>query len=187
MNNDIIKLNLIISAIITILGITTLFFAYKGFYPFNTSEGKTFHYFIYDEINIAFNNSNYEFDNKQYWCYERSEAQRHFQYDKKILAYDETINKIQNVINNAYTNKYNNQNQIKYDIVNIETTYKYINIYGNEQLKRQQEIIDRKIKYNQKLEESIKELEDLKKDVQSKKDEEIRQMLNRYCIEVLSN
>ena len=185
--SDNLKLNLIISAIIAIICIIILFFAYKGFYPFNNGLGKDFHYFIYDEFHIAFNHSNYEYDDKQYWCYESSEAQRHFQYDKKILAYDEAINKIQIVINNAYANKYNNQNQIKYDIDSIETTYKYINLYGNEQLKRQQEILDRKIKYNQKLDESIKELEDLKKDVQDKKYEEIRQMLNRYCIEVLSN
>lgn len=59
LKNNIIYFSLIVIAII---------FAYLGFFPFNISETRYIHYFIYDNIHLAFNISNNKYKGNNYYC-----------------------------------------------------------------------------------------------------------------------
>ena len=54
---------LIITILILLFIGFTLYFAYKGFFPFNSGKGKQFHYWVFDNYHLAFNIPNYNYNN----------------------------------------------------------------------------------------------------------------------------
>ena len=91
LKNNIIYLSIIILFII---------FAYFGFFPFNISETRHIHYFIYDNIHLAFNISNNKYKGNNYYCspsYKISEAKsidRYRELDNLLSKYKSELAQI---------------------------------------------------------------------------------------------
>lgn len=188
MNED-IKVNLIISAIICILVSIVLFFAYKGYYPFNTGAGKEFHYYIYDNYNISFNNYNMYYDNQKYWCRESSKEIRLKKYLPMWKYHNSKIDEIDKLLIKLKSNQYS-QFELKKDLSNIQFSLDQANLFGinyyKERAQYLQKNLNSKYEYNKKINETIKELENQKENIKYMKDVEIKKMLNIYCVKVLS-
>ena len=97
---------LFISAFILIFISISLYFAYKGFFPFNSGKGKQFHYWVFDNYHLAFNIPNYNYNNIPYYC--------KISHNEQIMNITETNQKYQNDINEIQKTiiSYVNQNII---------------------------------------------------------------------------
>ncbi len=183
-----LKINLIVSGIITIIFVIVLLFAYKGFYPFNTGIGLQLHFYIYDDYNISFNHYNMYYDNQKYWCRESSKEIRYTKYLPMWKNYNNKVDEIDKLIIKLKNNQYS-QYELKGDLLNIQFSYDQANLLGinyyYEKAQHLQENLKSKYKHNQKSEEIIENLENLKENIKHTKDIEVQKMLDLYCVKIL--
>ena len=130
---------MIISLVVFMLLLVSIgvYFAYKGFFPFNSGKGKDIHYWLFDNYHIAFNISNYTYNDVPYYCKKEYNVQI-LEINKKNKKYQNDIRVLQNTINDLRQSKYNlteHDNfkvQFLYDQAHIFNDYYYVEKANNE-------------------------------------------------------
>lgn len=163
-----------------------IFLAYKGYFPFNTGDNalRQVHYWVYDDLHLAFNVPNYHYKNKSYYC--KSEySDKILELKENINSYDFKINKIQTEIINHKNSKYNITD---YDYQKIQSLYDSAHIlndrYYVNKAEREQKILKLKSDQNKLIDQIVEYNNQRIKHMKFLKDIEIEKMLRNYCVKL---
>ena len=160
------------------------FWIYKGYYPFNTIYGRTIHYFLYDCVHIIFNISNFQYNDKQYYC-KSINQDKITEINNRIKKYDFEISQLNKEIMSNQSKK-NNISEFEYD--NIQSLYDMAHItkdnYYVKKAENKKKIIKNKQDININIDKTIILQRQLIQITNVKKNIE-KQKLLEYCVELL--
>ncbi len=168
-----------------VMGSIIIYFAYHGFFPFNTTIGKNIHYWIYDNYHIAFNISNLEYKNTKYYCLQSKAdtIRSYFEQTNQLYA---KITEIQRLINNAKQQKYP-ISDLDYRLV--ENKYDYAHSFGDDyylnKANTAKKILQSKVDFNNTIDKYIKQLEQEGKNINVKIEILDKKMISECCIKLL--
>ena len=176
---------LIITILILLFIGFTLYFAYKGFFPFNSGKGKQFHYWVFDNYHLAFNIPNYNYNNIPYYC-KISHNEQIMNITETNQKYQNDINEIQKTINKLRQSKYYLPD---YDRFKVQSLYDRAHIFNDyyyvQQANNELKVLQSKQEHNSKCDALIKKFEDEIKYINEVLIPANNEKILDYCVKLL--